>query len=155
MSKAGRKKKRDVDVVRAGDIVPPYEKEGGSRKTKAGGKKTSASGKKRKQASKGSKSSGAGKSAGGKAAKKPQLKQGTSEIPKLDLGEKILAEQRKITAVRRKGPGRRIEAPAKEGENEPVRRAGARLLPELSGREQIIAEIVARDIERLCEGEGV
>ena len=155
MSKAGRKKKRDVDVLGAEGIVPPYEKEAGSRKAKAGGKKTSASGKKRKQASKGSKLSGARKSAGGKAAKKPQLKQGASEIPKLDLGEKILAEQRKITSVRRKGPGKRTEAPAEEGENEPVRRAGARLLSELSEREQIIVEIVARDIERLCEGDAV
>jgi len=38
----------------------------------------------------------------------------TSEIPKFDLAEQILAEQRKITAIRRKAPGKpqRLPSPA-------------------------------------------
>ncbi|MCK4294280.1 MAG: hypothetical protein KAY65_13860 [Planctomycetes bacterium] len=157
MGKAGRKKKRDADVLRAEDIVPPYGKKAGqkasSRKTKAGRKKTPVSQKKRKGSSKDVKSPVSGKKpAKRKAAKSPKAEQRAGEIPKFDLGEQILAEQRKITAVKRKGPGKKGKEPVKEPEVEPIGPA-ARSAPELSEHEQVIAEIVARDIERLCEGD--
>jgi len=37
---------------------------------------------------------------------------GRSEIPKFDLAEQILAEQRKITAIRRKAPGKTQRLPS-------------------------------------------
>ena len=37
---------------------------------------------------------------------------GRSEIPKFDLAEQILAEQRKITAIRRKAPGKAQRLPS-------------------------------------------
>lgn len=83
---------------------------------------------------------------------------GSEDIPTLDLGEKILAEQRRVSARKRKGPG----APAPEPEPEssecpeeplletagPVQTAS----DDVVRLQQIVAEIVARDIERLCQG---
>jgi len=77
--------------------------------------------------------------------------QDTSEIPKFDLAEQIMAEHRKITAVRRKGPGKKAKAPKKPHPAESIAR---NVKPgQISlGPEQVIAEIVARDIENLCIG---
>ena len=71
-----------------------------------------------------------------------------SAIPKFDLAEEILAEQRKISAVKRKAPGRKIEAISRQQDAES---AGIEQPPHvLSEQEQIVAEIVARDIQALC-----
>jgi len=121
--------------------------------------------------------------------------QEANEIPKFDLAEQILAEQRKITAIRRKGPGKaqrlpslapaitrvqaqdgtagkktelrpsdgRGEPPAREREVESIgytinparQKTGGVKQPPLTLSEQgrIIAEIVARDIEKLRRGD--
>jgi hypothetical protein len=75
-----------------------------------------------------------------------------SEIPRFDLAEDIMAEQRRITAVRRKGPGQKDEAEGQEREAEPAGDAFGQRMPALSGQEQIVADIVSRDIARLCRG---
>ena len=77
--------------------------------------------------------------------------QETGEIPKFNLAEQILAEQRKITAIRRKGPGKMAKPPQKR---HPAESIGHSVIPRpvLSGPAQIISEIVARDIEELCIG---
>ena len=137
-------------------------------------------------------------------ASEPRPSDGRGEIPKFDLAEQILAEQRKITAVRRKAPGKaqrlpslappllsatadkgvtrlpsqdgaagkktelrpsdgRGEPPAREREAEPIgyiinparqKTSGVKPPPlTLSEQGQIIAEIVARDIEKLRRGD--
>jgi hypothetical protein len=72
-----------------------------------------------------------------------------SEIPKFDLAEQILAEQRKINAIRRKGPAKKTEAPTQQRKAESI---SYTIQPPsiLSEQEQIIAEIVSRDIKKLC-----
>jgi hypothetical protein len=77
--------------------------------------------------------------------------QETGEVPKFNLAEQIMAEQRKITAVRRKGPGKMAKPPQKQ---HPAESIGRNVIPRpiLSGSGQIISEIVARDIEELCVG---
>ncbi len=98
--------------------------------------------------------------------------QETSEIPKFDLAEQILAEQRKITAIRRKGPGKPQRLPSlapavtrvqaqdvaagknpKTPDRQPQAQSTDYAIEQspsiLSEQEQIIAEIVARDIEKL------
>lgn len=75
-----------------------------------------------------------------------------SDIPRFSLADKIMAEQRRITAVRRKGPGQE-EIQEQEREVEPVGSTKEHLSPALSEQKQIIAEIVARDIESLCRGD--
>jgi hypothetical protein len=140
MSKAGRKKETDSDVLRASDIVPPYESNAG-----AAGKNTS-----RKKAS-------APQKTGLAKGKHPAPKSAAGEqrggdIPQLDLNKQILAKQRKVTSVRRKGPGAKDKAPIKAAEIASGGIAGVRAVPELAEQDQVIAEIVARDIRRLCEG---
>ena len=84
------------------------------------------------------------------------------EIPKFDLAKEIMAEHRKITAIRRKGPGKkkqiqkaRLEIrPKFELEIKSAGLVGARPIEAVPGQKKIIAEIVARDIEQLCMGEG-
>ena len=117
------------DVLRGSDIIP------GASSGSGGTNQVSAD------------SAKAEKSGSGDAVK--------SEIPQFDLANDIMAEQRKITAVRRKGPGKtaataKEKEPATEeaaGDAKPVQRAqrGA-------GADKIIADIVRRDIERLCRG---
>ncbi|MHC4086335.1 MAG: hypothetical protein ACYSU5_14160, partial [Planctomycetota bacterium] len=58
----------------------------------------------------------------------------------------------KITAIRRKGPGEKDEAQKQEQESEPGGDTTGQPKPALSEQKQIIAEIVARDIESLCNG---
>ncbi len=71
------------------------------------------------------------------------------EIPKFDLAEEIMAEQRRITAVKRRAPAKKTEAQRSEPQAQPV---GYTTEQPLSEQEKIIAEIVARDIEKLCRG---
>jgi hypothetical protein len=78
--------------------------------------------------------------------------QKTSEIPKFNLAEKIMAEHRKITAIRRKAPGEKDVDQKLELEAEPAKDTASQSKPQLSEQRQIIAEIVARDIEMLCRG---
>ena len=86
------------------------------------------------------------------AAKHKDSEEEKAEIPRFDLAEKIMAEQRKIIAIRRKAPGKKTEAEKLEPQAEPVGYPIEQPMPEQSEQNQIIAEIVARDIERLCRG---
>jgi hypothetical protein len=118
-------------------------------------------------------------------ASEPRPSNGRGEIPKFDLAEQILAEQRKITAIRRKAPGKHQRLPslappllsatadkgitrvqAQDGaagkKTEPANQQSQaesisytiQPLPlTLSEQGRIIAEIVARDIEKLRRGD--
>ncbi len=74
------------------------------------------------------------------------------DIPKYDLAENILAEQRRVAARRRR---RTPSQPQEELPAQPELRSAEPIpadlpsedLPEL---QRVVAEIVARDIERLC-----
>lgn len=80
-----------------------------------------------------------------------------TDIPRFDLAEDIMAEHRRLTAGRRKGPGG--PAPA---DLTPVPSPSALRKPFLSrygfsegfntAGDPVIADIVARDIEQLCRG---
>ena len=157
MGKAGRKKKPDGGVLRAEDIVPPYGEDAGRngspQKAKTGGNEALPSQKKGKQVSAG-KSPVAGRTPakGRGAGTQDEARQG-SGIPTFDLGQQILAEQRKVAAVKRKGPGMRGAAPVRVPQAQPASDADGRPGAELSEQDQIITEIVARDIGRLCRGD--
>jgi hypothetical protein len=73
-----------------------------------------------------------------------------AEIPKFDLAEEIMAEQRKITAIRRKRPGKKNEVQNQDIEVKPTGYATKQPTQKPSQQKQIIVEIVARDIEKLC-----
>ena len=75
------------------------------------------------------------------------MKHKPTEIPQFDLAEQILAEQRKLSAVKRKGPRKRAKAPVPKTIKQAARQIELPMIP--SEQEEIIAEIVARDIENL------
>jgi len=74
-------------------------------------------------------------------------------VPKFDLAEQIMAEQRKNASVRRKGPARKVQPATQRPEFDPVSHV-MMSQPVSFGQEQVIADIVARDIERLCKSAG-
>lgn len=78
-----------------------------------------------------------------------EVEQEKVRIPKFDLAEEIMAEQRKITAIRRKAPGERDEVQSQEQQVESIGPTVEQPLPVPTEQEYIIAEIVALDIERL------
>jgi hypothetical protein len=77
----------------------------------------------------------------------------TTAIPSFDLAEQIMAEQRRITAIKRKAPGGKPEVQRLKPEVQPVEHIIKEPKPALSEQDKVIAEIVARDIERLCRGD--
>jgi hypothetical protein len=84
----------------------------------------------------------------------PSTEDGAEAIPTLDLGEKILAEQRRAVARTRRGPGAAALVPS-EFENEAPSELAepVEIAPDdVAQLQQIVADIVARDIERLCQG---
>ena len=104
-----------------------------------------------------------GKQGGASNAMPPRAGAGASSdsardrgvIPQFNLGEKILAEQRRLTATRRKAPGvsEPVESVPAEVARAPVKASVVGPVGgELLELRQIVADIVARDIERLCTG---
>lgn len=159
MSNTDNNKQDDADVLRAEDIVPPYNKEKHPEQdlstTQAGRIKDVPSQNGRKQTLKEAASSLSASQvqhAEISATEPGDVVQQVNEIPKFDLAEQIMAEQRKITAIRRKAPGQKTKTPdhrptivSTNYDVEPPR--------ELSEKELIIAEIVTRDIEKLYRGD--
>ncbi|UCG49730.1 MAG: hypothetical protein JSU94_08095 [Phycisphaerales bacterium] len=78
---------------------------------------------------------------------------GGGEIPKLDLGKQVLAEQRKITGAGRKGPGKRGKAVERGQEAGGAGGVESEVCGGRSEQDEVIADIVARDIERLGRGD--
>jgi len=101
--------------------------------------------------------------AGRKKNQRPKAgtQRGSTDIPKFDLAEQIMAAQRKISAKKRKRAKPAIPQEPKKAESvspgpkvEPI---GYTIGPQDGvpfEQEQIIAEIVARDIKRMLAGEG-
>ncbi|MDD5063183.1 MAG: hypothetical protein PHQ35_00280 [Phycisphaerae bacterium] len=74
----------------------------------------------------------------------------TSDIPIFDLAEEIMAEQRKIIAIKRKAPGQKTDIQRLKPETRIDDHIIEQPKPLLSEQDKIIAEIVAKDIEKLC-----
>jgi hypothetical protein len=149
---------RNADVLRAKDIIPPLKAPAGpAPDTQQAGEKVppppavpSQSQEQRAVPSSFDLPQPGPKPVSNTPASPPKAEQAKSEVPRFDLAEKIMAEQRRITAVRRKGPGQ--EETQEQEKTEPVGGIKKQVPPALSEEEQIIADIVARDIGRLCKG---
>jgi hypothetical protein len=139
VSKIDSNKQDDTDVIRAQDILPPYNKE-----------------KYREQSLKEatpSPSPSYPQYADTSAAKPGDVVQDANEIPKFDLAEQIMAEQRKVTAIRRKAPGKKTKTPDRQPRTQSTSYAIEPPSPTSSEKGIIIAEIVARDIENMYQGD--
>ena len=83
---------------------------------------------------------------------RPQQQDRSSEIPSLDLGGQILAQQRKIATLKRKSPGQENNASQiskQEIKPQPVQIQSMPPAP-ASPQHKIIAEIVAKEILALA-----
>ena len=139
VSDTDNNKQNDADVLRAGNILPPYNKE---KHREQSLKETTPS----LSASRPQQTDIAATEPGEVALE-------ASEIPKFDLAEQIMAEQRKVTAIRRKAPGKKTKAPVRPPRIQSTGCAIKQLPPTLPENELIIAEIVTRDIEKLYRGD--
>jgi hypothetical protein len=88
-------------------------------------------------------------------AESSDMVQKVNEIPKFDLAEQIMAEQRKITAIKRKAPGRKSKIPDRQPRIQSTGYTAEPLVRALPEEDLIIAEIVARDIEKLYRGDSI
>ena len=90
-----------------------------------------------------------------KANKTETARTSQADIPRFDLAEEIMAQQRKITAIKRKAPGAKTDVRAEKNNYE--RRSEAAdygAVQEIPANEDlIVADIVTRDIERLLRGD--
>jgi len=88
------------------------------------------------------------------ANKKETPRTSQADIPRFDLAEEIMAEQRKTTAIKRKSPGKKIGL--KPEESTYMGEAGAADYQTEQGAfaepDSVISDIVARDIEKLYSG---
>jgi hypothetical protein len=140
-----------ADILRARDIVPPYGQEaGGESKPHEGSEETAGSS--GPAETEGRKEERPGEDITEAGAQSSGIPQENGEIPRLDLAEKIMAEQRRITSIRRRAPGEGREPEASEVKTGPVVGSVEQRRPAQSDEEQTIAEIVTRDIEKLCRG---
>jgi hypothetical protein len=90
----------------------------------------------------------------------PGNQRASTDIPKFDLAEQIMAQQRKVAATRRKSPSVAASGQSKTAETaspqqqvEPISHTIEQPGDVSFEQGQIIAEIVARDIKRLVQGE--
>jgi hypothetical protein len=71
-------------------------------------------------------------------------------IPRFNLAEEIMAEQRKVTSAKRKAPGPKSVTPSlREKVIESIRHSVIPPTPLLLDQQQVITEIVARDIMQM------
>jgi len=138
MSKANSSKQNDDDVLRASDIIPPY-KVRPAQSTSGGSAEHTDS---KQPAVLGTPSGG----------RLPAQR----KIPRFNLAEQIMAEQRKITAAKRKSPGkvgltilRKSRDSSRLEQVESISHAIMQPTLPLSNQQQIIVEIVAKDITKL------
>lgn len=75
---------------------------------------------------------------------------GQPKVPQFDLAEEIMAEHRKIASVKRKSPNQKIEPLITIDELKSKETTKGPVIEPIA--EQVIKEIVARDIERLRQG---
>lgn len=156
MSDTDKNKQDDTNILRVEDIVPPYNKEKHREQylpiTKTGQRKDVPSQDGQNQTLKKASipiSISNAQNAETAVTESAGVVQKTNEIPKFDLAEQIMAEQRKITAIRRKGPGQKTKFPDRQPQ---IKSTGYAIEPPqrvLLEKDLIIAEIVARDIEKL------
>jgi len=153
----GNNKPGRSDVLRAKDIVPPFNHEESQQHNSAESFKENFSASKTKGTrdsnSLEQKNSQDRLSAEAANTKDTKGEQESSEVPKFDLAEDIMAEQRKVTAARRKAPSQRSQVVPIRNQAKVIGYALEQLANAPKEHEKIIAEIVAADIEKLRKGD--
>lgn len=76
-----------------------------------------------------------------------------SRIPTFNLADDIMAAQRRVSAEKRRGPGVKFESEMVEQSGRDAGQTEEAAIVVAPEQDRIVAEIVARDIERLCRGD--
>ena len=118
--------RQDDDILRAEDVVPPYN----TQKCSGQSFKDESSSLNTNQPQHSEKNT----------TEPDDIVRKVNEIPKFDLAEQILAEQRKITAIRRKAPGRKPKVTDKQSRIQPTAYAAELLVHALPEKDLIITE---------------
>ena len=139
MSKDDADKQRNEEILRAKDVIPPYSKKIPQQEKKAA----------KKEALKRIEDNVKHKES--QSTKKEDTVQQTDGIPKFDLANQIISKQRKVATIKRKRPGPKKEATSPK-QKAPSMDYTLKPPSILSQQENIIAEIVARDIQKLRKG---
>lgn len=153
VKKVSRKKKSRKRVPSASNTAAPHQEGTATaskpRKSKAAGKKAGSARAKSKKSSQVRGSVAKKKTAGGNALP-AQAGPAETGIPRFDLAEHIMAEQRRITAKSRMGPQKKNQTGGEGPVRGSVGSGTAREIATSSEQEKVVADIVARDIEKFC-----
>ena len=154
------RKARPARVLRAADVIPPYNQDPSRANEPENGSDEPTLGQARLQPPKRDRL-GAGLKPASTVAQEAGTDAGDGnstkhraaapEIPTFDLAENILAEHRQAAARRRKAPSQMSAEPVTRPERPAV--IAHVVEPPSQGLcelQQVVAEIVARDIQRLC-----
>jgi hypothetical protein len=159
VNKAGSNKQIDVDILqckvdilRARNIIPPHDDTTQKNPTTQSDTRETAQSSHKDTGSIQIEEILVGKAAPESVSEKEEAKE-PLEIPSFDLAEELMAEQRRITAIRRKAPGAKTGVQRLKPEVQPVEHIIEEPKQALSEQEKIITEIVAKDIEKLCQGD--
>ena len=137
MTRANINKENDTDILRANDIIPPYHSKNSYEQKPPAKENTSQD-----------------------AADKIKHTESTptelentaphkTEIPKFDLARQIMSEQRKAVSIKRISPDKKDKAENHKYKTPHPMDHIVKPLPMLQYQEQIITEIVQRDIQKL------
>jgi hypothetical protein len=158
MGKLDKDNKADPDVLRAADIMPPFDRPimsqqsaqlvntAGQRRlsmTRTGGSMPDVN-------QESVRSPAAGENNPTNAVRVGHTQ---ADIPKFDLAEGLLADRRMISAAKRKSPSHKVVEVDKSSRVGQAKDASRWLVVESSEQRLLIAEIVSRDIARLCRGD--
>jgi hypothetical protein len=152
----GNRKSRPARVLRAEDVIPPFDKDSVPVNEPDGGLEGPTLAQARKEQPKRERKSSRPAETGSDSAGMSVMEQAPTapEIPAFDLAEHILAEHRRTATQRRKAPGQAQTEPEATPERAAVRTHVIELPSPPSQDQlelhQVVAEIVARDIDRLC-----
>lgn len=144
-------KGRRASVLRATDVVPPFDERVAPADRTAGAERPDAASSEAQAMPGPAVRSGEAASRSAGEARQPPARDLDVPIPSYDLAETILAEQRRVAAGRRRAPDRPAEEPTRTVEDARSRISVAEpSAQDLAELQRIVTEIVARDIERLC-----
>jgi hypothetical protein len=136
MSRANINKENDAEILRANDIIPPYHSKNRHEQKPPAKEHTSQN------------TSDKTKHTESIPTELENVAPHKTAIPKFDLAGQIMSEQRKAVSIKRISPDKKEKAENRKYKAHPIDHI-VKPLPMLQYQEQIITEIVQRDIQKL------
>jgi hypothetical protein len=138
MSNTNINNENDTNVLRANDVIPPYNKNNHPEQKPLSTEQNSHNIKHKPKHT---------DTISTEHEKEVRQKAG---IPKFDLARQIMSEQRKVVSIKRRSPDKKDKAGKYKHKDHSIELT-VKPPPVLTYQEQLIAEIVRRDIQKLKE----